>query len=125
MLTSGASSVERHSSNAPCPFFFLVSLSYYLYGAVRGAVELITLYFYKACLRRSASCSVWGVKLAIRDKVQLKTRSESVNQPGISIEITLNPSVCCKECRDLKNVYSLLMYQRSYRYCIDTEIPGQ
>lgn len=26
MLTSGASSVERHSSKAPCPFFFSLSL---------------------------------------------------------------------------------------------------
>lgn len=43
------------------PFFFFVSLSYYLCGAVRGAVELITLYFYKACLRRSHDW--WTIKV--------------------------------------------------------------
>lgn len=47
--TSGASGVERHSSNAPFPSFLLSSLlSYYLCGAIRSPVELIILYSDKA-----------------------------------------------------------------------------
>lgn len=41
MLSCRASSEERHSSKASCPF--LVSLSYYLHNTVRGAAKFITL----------------------------------------------------------------------------------